>query len=209
MNHPHCSLLRLLPFAVAVLLFSTVQAQARRRIPKLYTYGPATSEMGPVKKDALQKLDPATRAEIEAGHYDTVGFHYTHFGLFWLDIWSWGGEYVVYNEATDDGGTITPAMAATLLGIEESKLGKPLSYHIPWGLVVIVGLMALKIVPRLMAKKRQARESARFSSGPAWTPQPPGYSPPVAPPSGYAPPAPPQGGQGPPPVPPPLPPDQQ
>ena len=200
MNHPQFPHFRLLSFVMAVLLLGTGQVHARRRVPKLYTYGPTTSELGPVDKAALQKLDPATRAKVEAGKIDTVGFHYTHLGLFWLDIWSWGGQYVVY----DDAGTRPPeivskAVAAKLMGVEENKLGKPLSYHIPWGLVVIVGLMLLKIVPRMIMRKRQARESAGFSSAPAWTPPPAGYSPPPQSP----------GAPGPPPVPPPLPPEDR
>lgn len=199
MNHAHFSLPRLLAIVLAAAFLGAGQAHAKR-IPKLYTFGPVNSEVGPIKKEALAKLPREEQIQLEALGADTVGFNYKHLGLFWLDIWSWGGEYSVYNKLNDIPYKITKPQAAAFLGIEESKLTVPLSYHIPWGLVVIVGLALLKIVPRLILKNRQARQSAKFNSAPQWSPQPPGpSSPPPPPPAGY----------GPPPVPPPLPPDQQ
>jgi|GEM_PF-3400592 len=209
MKHPHFSFLRLLSFAALVLLFSAGEAQARRRGGfRLYTFGPTISELGPLRQDALQKLDSGAKVKSQAPlrGLNTVGFRYKHFGLFWLDIWSWGGHYAVYNSANDDFEEVSPSIAASLMGIEESKLSKPLSYHIPWGLVIILGLAALKIIPRLIAKRRYARQQAAQATAiPEWTPPPPGI---VPPPPGYSPPAQPPGGSGPPPVPPPLPPDQ-
>ena len=124
-----------------------------------------------------------------------------HFGLFWLDIWSWGGKYTVYNKLQDVPYLVSNAEAAALLGINESQLTKPLSYHLPWGLVIIVGLMLLKFLPRFLAKRRQARAGgSQFHGGGS----PPGWSPQPVPPG--QPPMPPAG--GPPPIPPPLPPEQ-
>jgi len=200
MNHSCRHLSRLLIFVFAALLLGAGHAHAKR-VPKLYTFGPANAEVGPIKAGALSAQPAEVRTPFEALGVDTVGFHYQHFGLFWLDIWSWSGRYTVYNKMHDVPYPVTNAQAAALLGIKESELKKPLSYHIPWGLVIIVGLMLLKFLPRFLARRKAARESAQFDSRQTWSPpsQPaPSYQPPHAPPAG-----------GPPPMPPPLPPDEK
>lgn len=180
MNHSRRHLSRLLILAFAALLLGAGQAQAKR-VPKLYTFGPAHSEVGPIRMEVLQAMPAAQRSQLEAMRVDTVGFHYKHFGLFWLDIWSWGGKFTVYNKLNEVPLEATPAQAAALLGINESELKKPLSYHLPWGLVIIVGLMLLKFLPRFLARRKAARESAQFNSPQTWGP-PPGGPPPMPPP---------------------------
>ena len=198
MNHSCRNLPRLLILAFAALLIGAGEAHAKR-VPKLYTFGPAHSEIGPIRMEALNAMPGAQRRQLEAMRVDTVGFHYKHFGLFWLDIWSWSGKFTVYNKLNEVPLEATPAQAAALLGIKESELKKPLSYHLPWGLVIIVGLILLKMLPRFLARRKAARESAQFHSPQSWGPPP---SP--APPYPQVPPA-----GGPPPVPPPLPPEQK
>jgi hypothetical protein len=195
MHHSPRSLTRLLYLVFAALILGAGEAQARRGIAIIST-GSTFSELGPVNK---AKLSPIEQAAIQDAHYDTVGYQYSHFGLFWLDIWNWGGEYIVYNKVSENGEMIKPDQAATLLGVEESKLSKPLNYRMPYGLLVIVGLVSLKMVPRLLAKRRQAEPVAQYQPDdrPQWTPQSPPPGVPGSPPAG-----------GPPPMPPPLPPDQ-
>jgi len=203
MHHLSLTLPRLLAIVFTVLLFGTGEAQAKKGIPKLYTFGPANSEVGPIKKEALEKLPQEDRTQLKLINADTVGFNYKHFGLFWLDIWSWGARYTVYNKLNEVPYVVSDAQAAALLGIKESELSKPLSYHIPWGLVLILGLVSLKFVPRILASRRARRQQVPDFMPPAptgappqprWTPQSP---PPGAP-----------GAGGPPPMPPPMPPDQ-
>lgn len=202
MSHSYRSLPHLLYLAfAAVLLFGTGQAHAKRGFAIINT-GSTFSELAPLKKENLNKLNENERLEVQMSNYDTVGYQYSRFGIFWLDIWNWSGEYIVYNKVSENGGIVTPAQAALLMGVEESKLPKPLNYRMPFGLMILVGLLSLKIVPRIIAKKRASQPMAQYEpSRPQWTPQnPPPGAPgnPVPPPAG-----------GPPPVPPPLPPDQQ
>lgn len=204
MNYSCRNFPRLLILAFAALLLGAGQAQAKR-VPKLYTFGPANSEVGPVKAGTLAAQPAEVRTPFEALGVDTVGFHYQHFGLFWLDIWSWSGRYTVYNKMHDVPYPVTNAQAAALLGIKESELKKPLSYHIPWGLVIIVALALLKFLPRFLARRKAARELVAFNSSGAWSPPPSPPAPAYQPPSFQPPHAPPAG--GPPPMPPPLPPD--
>ena len=192
MNYSRRILPRLMTLICAALLFGMGEVQAKR-VPKLYTLGPVNSEVGPIKKGALDAQPSGVSAQLKALAVDTVGFNYQHFGLFWLDIWSWGGKYTVYNKASEAYYEVTKAQAAAFLGIKESELKEPLSYHVPWGLVVIAGLVLLKFLPRFLAMRRQSRPSPAFQqpSAPAWTP-------PAGPPAG-----------GPPSIPPPLPPEEK
>ena len=174
------------------MAFATGEAQAKRRGFTLITTGSTHSELGAVKASAVAELSDAERMEIEQRHYDTVGYQYSHFGIFWLDIWNWSGEYIVYNKVSEDGGVTTPEVAAALLGVPPGKAGKPLNYRMPYGLMVVLGLVSLKVVPRLlMARRRKQQQSV-----PDFTPPPdqPRWTPPPA--------------GGPPPMPPPLPPEQ-
>ena len=189
MNQTRRPLPRLLLFIFAAVVIGAGEAQAKR-VPKLYTFGPANSEIGPIKKEALKALPAEMRTQLEALRVDTVGFHYQHFGLFWLDIWSWGGRWTVYNKMNEMYLEATPSEAAEFLGIRESELKKPLSYHLPWGLVIIIGLALLKFLPRFLARRKQAAAVPQYQQS-------------AAPPLSQGPPA-----SGPPPIPPPLPPEQ-
>lgn len=202
MHHFSLTLPRLLAIVFTVLMFGTGEAQAKRGFT-LITTGTALSEIGPMKKDLLKELAPDDRMLAERQGWDTVGFQYSHFGVFWLDIWNWGGEYALYNKVSEAGSVVPDEMAAEFLGVDPKKLGKPLNYRMPYGLMIVLGLAGLKFVPRILASRRAKQQVPDFMppaptgapAQPRWTPQNP---PPGAPGTG-----------GPPPVPPPLPPDQQ
>jgi hypothetical protein len=185
---------RLFYSAFVALLLGAGEAQARRGITIINT-GSTHSELGSIQKD---KLSPEVRMAVEREHYDTVGYQYERFGIFWLDIWNWGGQYIAYNKVSEDGEVVPPEQAAVLLAVEERKLPKPLNYRMPFGLLVIVGLVSLKMIPRFLAKKRQAAAAATPYQPPAAAAQQdPYYRSPDSAPSG-----------GPPPMPPPLPPEE-
>jgi hypothetical protein len=203
-------LLHLITLAAAFLFCSAGDAAAKRRGFTLITTGSTHSELGPIKKDAAAGLAPEMKSEIQQRNYDTVGYQYSHFGIFWLDLWNWSGEYIVYNKVSEDGAVAPQGVAAALLGVEEAKLPKPLNYRFPYGLMIICGLVSLKVVPRLIAKRKSRQPLPPFNppppSGggdrPRWTPLAPQTSgSPAQMPTAPLPSA------GPPPVPPPLPPE--
>jgi hypothetical protein len=201
-------LLHLITLVAAFLMGTTGDAQARRRGGfKLITTGTTHSELGPIQKEAAG-LAPEMKSAIQQRNFDTVGYQYSHFGLFWLDLWNWNGEYIVYNKTSEDGAVAPRAVAAALLGVEETKLPKPLNYRFPYGLMIICGLASLKVVPRLIAKRKQRHSVPDFkpppggADRPRWTPLTP-----QAPQSTAPMPPPPVPSGGPPPVPPPLPPE--
>src|SRR5215510_5556284 len=43
----------------------------------------------------IRDLPPETAKETD---YTAIGYRYDRFGVYWLDFWRWGGEFVVYND---------------------------------------------------------------------------------------------------------------
>ena len=74
---------------VAIVFLTPSEAQARRRIPLLITFGEQVSEIADVPEDA----------EVKEEYSDAVvGYRYDHAGVFWLAIWTWNGEFCVYSK---------------------------------------------------------------------------------------------------------------
>lgn len=172
----------------------TQEAQAKKGL-LLITHGDTITEIGDVK-------EPPVHQGIT---YSKIGFHYDYFGVFWLDLWNWGGEYVIYDGLKEDahGSVISKEEAAAFMGVEESKFGSPLNYKFPYGLDIILALGLLKFVPRAIAKRKQAKAIPAYNPANATVPQ---WTPPLA---TVPPPAPVEAGPGvPPPVPPPMPPQE-
>jgi hypothetical protein len=194
MKHFHLSVPHFLVILLAAFLFGTGKAEARRGI-MIISHGSTIDEIGKVSNRGGIDLPPT---------WSKIGFQYEHFGIFWLDLWNWSGEYVIYDGVKegngDHGEVVTKAQAAAFMGLDESKVGKPLNYRFPYGLDILLALGLLKFVPRYLAKKRQAGSVPQYNQEnvPAWKP-------PASPPAG-APASPPAG--GPPPIPPPLPPEE-
>jgi hypothetical protein len=160
----------------------------------IITHGPTIADIGQVSGGGTA-MAPRGLTKI--------GYQYDNFGIFWLDLWTWGGDYVIYDGVKDGGHgkIITKAQAAAFMGVDEGKLSKPLNYSFPYGLDIIVALGLLRFVPRMIAKKKHANKIPEFKQGavPAWTPPPASSGQPVPPPSAG----------GPPPMPPPLPPEDR
>jgi hypothetical protein len=73
-----------------------------------------------------------------------VGFYHSEFGILWVNFWTWGGEFCVYEGNGYE--TITRQQAALLLGRSEAQLSKPVLYSFPPGLMIIGGLIVVGIV---------------------------------------------------------------
>lgn len=92
--------------------------------------------------DQIRELTPAPGAptsELPDGM--KVGYVSSYGGLFWVDFWTWGGQYCVY-KPTDDRRyqPVHPPVAAALLGVPEDQLSTPFFYRFPLGLIILAGL---------------------------------------------------------------------
>lgn len=91
----------------------------------------------------LRDLDPAQAAQHG---YRKLGYHYERVGVFWLDVWRWDGEFVVYEH--DTYAPISDDDAAAL------GASVPWRYRLPEGLIIIAALIELAIIGR---KKRSIK----------------------------------------------------
>jgi uncharacterized tellurite resistance protein B-like protein len=136
-----------LPLVVLVLLTVTPEAHARRGI-LLITTGEKVIEIADLPDDSMVKKK-APDAKI--------GYRCEHFGVYWMALWTWGGEFCVYSDEQRTLVVGTPAELAEATGIPESEITKPLSYTLPPLLVII----AVFLMIGLGVKIAQARDEAR------------------------------------------------
>lgn len=115
--------------ALATVALSAEEAQAKGIM--IITHGESVLHYA--------DLDAAIREAMhkETGHSLQVGYLYSHFGVFWLDLWTWGGEYCLYEG--DDVLRLTPEQVAEVMNTTPDKLGKPLLYTFPLGLLILLG----------------------------------------------------------------------
>ena len=116
---------------------------AKRGIPIVYGTGDEIKEVGPIAKKkrkwANKKFSPGVK----------IGFYYERFHIFFLDVWTWNGKFVVFN---DKGySEPNPKQWRYMLGKSgTAKLSKPFGYFAPTGLIILVvlgiGLVALMLL---------------------------------------------------------------
>jgi len=88
--------------------------------------------------DQIRELTPAPGAAAAAGGLK-VGHVCSYGGLFWVDFWTWGGQYCVFNPAgPKECQVVPPAVAAGLLGVSEGDLPTPFFYRYPLVLLILV-----------------------------------------------------------------------
>jgi len=112
--------------AVVVLgyvLLSPAEASAKGLV--FVTWGDTISHVGDVPL--------ADRQDLGANR---VGYKYRYFGVFWVNLWIWGGEYCVYEGKRYRA--IPRAEAARLLGKTDAELGIPFLYRFPLGCLILV-----------------------------------------------------------------------
>ena len=92
--------------------------------------------------DQIRELTPAPGAPgLAQGGGMKVGHVCSYGGLFWIDFWTWGGQYCAYKaENQRECQVVPPAVAAVLPGVPEDELPTPFFYRFPLGLVVLAGL---------------------------------------------------------------------
>jgi hypothetical protein len=108
---------------VAILLLSPGQAgQAHASLFAITTIGDRIAHVGDGGHEAW-RLHGSQQ----------VGYKYRRCAFFWLDLWTWGGTYCVYEELTQKYKPIDTAEAARLLGKNVSELETPSGYRFPRG----------------------------------------------------------------------------
>lgn len=128
----------------ALSLFVADRAEARRGF-FLITYGDKISEIGPLATE----LKADFVAEMRGGD-PVVAFYYQSFGLFWVDLWTWGGTFCIYDRLDMSYLEVPEELAAAAAGKSTAEIGKPLLYRFPPGLVALVGLGSLWLLASIV-----------------------------------------------------------
>jgi hypothetical protein len=140
-------------FVLAPLLITVIpsKAEARRRgglFFFLITTGETIKHVRDIPSDVLAKVRKAY--EKPNGRFK-IGYSHSRFGLFWIDIWTWGGTYCIYEGNARE--KITAAEAANVLKIEEGALPKPFFYSFPPGLMAILAVGGFMIFRAVRSNK--------------------------------------------------------
>lgn len=144
---------RCLPLmVVAVLLLRPATAEARPRGIVLITHGDTIQTVGEVSAESKAEVRQAT------GTNPQVGYCYSFFGIFWLDIWTWDGTYCLF-----EGDQCWVLDESDAEQICEGGVSKPILYTFPPGLMILVGLAAVLTVAAWRRKSRHKALAGRVN----------------------------------------------
>jgi hypothetical protein len=119
-------------------LFSPSEASAGGFV--LVTWGETIDNIGDVSWEHRQGPGPKK-----------VGYESSYFGLFWIDLWTWGGEYCVYEG--DRYSIIEASTAARLIGRPERDLSPPFLYRWPLGWFFLGAFILIGIIAAVFDKR--------------------------------------------------------
>ncbi len=131
---------------VAATLLMPSPAEARRGLV-LITHGDAVKELADVPSEYREQLQELTGAKAPL----KVGYFYSGFGIFGLDIWTWGGTYCL--TAGDQYWPLDDHQVETLLDKPPSR---PWTYSYPPGLLLIAGAIGVLSVYSIYTRKKTA-----------------------------------------------------
>jgi hypothetical protein len=114
---------------------------AAQACPVLITRGETVTDMGRVQPQFHGANLPSTQ----------VGYKYGHFGVFWVDLWTWDGTWCLHSG--NRYWALKPAQAAELLGKTEAQLHPPFLYRFPPGLLIATGLIVLWVVKLFLSRQ--------------------------------------------------------
>lgn len=92
-------------------------------------------------------------ADQELGAGVQVGYMYQHFGLFFLEVWTWDGKYVLFRE--DEYWDPPESELAAMAGVSSvDDLGKPWQYTFKPGLLILVVLVGGYVAFKMLTKDK-------------------------------------------------------
>ena len=124
------ALLPLMALTITSLLPST--AEARRGLV-LITTGNTIKHVADVADD----MKPVVRSVTGTSVDYHVGYLHERIGVFWIDLWTWGGEYVLYDDSEQDLWSLDAEQTAAIMGATPDELSKPIFYTFPPGLLAL------------------------------------------------------------------------
>ena len=137
---------RLVILAAVWFVLATPQAAFAKGIPIIWGNDSTIKVVGELPEGAREEIVKELKQDV------SVGYMYDRFHIYYADLWTWNGRYVLFKD--DNYWDGTPAQWNGMLGgAPEEKFGKPWSYTFPLGLtLLVVGISAWIIVPRVLGR---------------------------------------------------------
>jgi hypothetical protein len=102
-------------------------------IPIIYGHGETIAHLGDLPPDVRNELRRELNQDV------ALGYAYSYFHIFWGNLWTWNGRYVLYQG--NRYWELKPEGLKQIVGKTERELGKPFAYRFPLGLVIGVPLI--------------------------------------------------------------------
>lgn len=118
----------------------------------LITWGSTGSALAPIPLDQREAIATGTAPDVE------FGYCFEHFGAFYLDLWSYGGRYCLFNDKLH--WPLTDAEVVEIMGAPPASFGKPWRYRLPPLLVVLLLWFALMIAESVRGDREQQELAA-------------------------------------------------
>ncbi len=132
----------LLKTALVLLLVSTTASVAEAGIPIIYGHGEEIAHVADLGPEAQAK------AKSELGGEVAIGWLYQRFHIFWMDLWTWGGEHVLY--AGNECWSMEEADWLDVVGADyQAQLATPWTYYAPPGLLIVACFLILSVATKL------------------------------------------------------------
>lgn len=94
-----------------------------------------------------------------------VAYHCQHFGLFWVPLWTWDGQFVVYSDSIETYQDGTVEELAEITGVPADKFEKPFLYSFPLGLLIIALLVVAAVLYGVFARDDDDEDGAEPQPG--------------------------------------------
>ncbi len=144
------ALLPLLALGITSLLSSP--AEARRGGLLLITTGNTIKHVAEVS----DQMKPVVRSVTGTSTNYHVGYLHERFGVYWIDLWTWDGEYVLYDDSEEDLWSLDEEETAAIMGTTPEELSKPIFYTFPPGLLALGAIGAVCLGMQSFAGKSKA-----------------------------------------------------
>jgi hypothetical protein len=143
----------------AALTLGTGSPASAKGLPLFLQTGYTSEEMGAIKPEFQAQL-AGMGGDIKAGYV------YQRIGVFWINIWTWGGEFALFRNSgsTIEYEALAKEELAAMIGVDPATIKPPLSYRIPFlfrliGYAAALGgaFLALGAVLMVVDKRKLAK----------------------------------------------------
>jgi hypothetical protein len=141
-----------------VLLLNATPASARGIM--IVNTGTDILHVDEVPADKKAEIESATQPGV------SLGYMYSRFGVFWLDVWRWDGKFVLYSG--DNFWALPDAELAQVMNVKSmSDISRPWKYRMPWGLLVLVVIAVGGVAMAILGRKKKDHVTTPATAPPA------------------------------------------